>query len=76
VTSPGTVTFADIKSSRTALRLWHDGQRGSEYFLVENRQRTGYDGLLPGGGLLVRLPGWPSGGRGGIRARRVPGQLL
>jgi immune inhibitor A len=53
VTSRGTVTFADIKSGKTAHRLWHEGQQGSEYFLVENRQRTGYDRLLPGGGLLV-----------------------
>ena len=34
-------------------RLWRDGMRGSEYFLVENRQQTGYDTLIPGGGLLV-----------------------
>jgi immune inhibitor A len=53
VTSSGTVTFTDIKSGRTAHRLWHDGQPGAEYFLVENRQRTGYDSLLPAGGLLV-----------------------
>ena len=53
VTSSGTVSFADVKSSKTAHRLWRDGQPGSEYFLVENRQRTGFDSLLPGGGLLV-----------------------
>jgi immune inhibitor A len=53
VTSSGTITFADVKSSRKVHRLWRDGQQGSEYFLVENRQRTGYDSLLPGDGLLV-----------------------
>lgn len=53
VTSSGTITFTDVKSSRTVHRLWRDGQRGQEYFLVENRQRTGYDALLPGAGLLV-----------------------
>jgi immune inhibitor A len=53
VTSAGQITFDDVKTSRTVHRLWHQGQRGSEYFLVENRQRTGYDALLPGAGLLV-----------------------
>jgi immune inhibitor A len=53
VTTPGTVTFTDVKSSRAVHRLWRDGQRGKEYFLVENRQRTGFDRLLPGAGLLV-----------------------
>lgn len=53
VTCPGTITFTDIKSSKTAHRLWRDGLPGPEYFLVENRQRTGYDRLLPAGGLLV-----------------------
>ena len=53
VNSPGTITFQDVKTSRTVQRLWRDGMRGSEYFLVENRQQSGYDGLIPGGGLLV-----------------------
>jgi immune inhibitor A len=53
VTSSGPITFTDVKSSRTVHRLWRNGQRGKEYFLVENRQRTGYDALLPGAGLLV-----------------------
>ena len=50
VTSTGTMTFTDIKSSKIAHRLWRNGQTGSEYFLAENRQRTGYDSMLPGGG--------------------------
>ncbi|WP_137161759.1 M6 family metalloprotease domain-containing protein [Blastococcus sp. CCUG 61487] len=53
VTGSGTVSFPDVKTSRTVHRLWRDGMRGSEHFLVENRQQSGYDGLLPGGGLLV-----------------------
>ncbi|WP_082817118.1 M6 family metalloprotease domain-containing protein [Janibacter terrae] len=48
-----TVTINDIKTGRTAYRLWKDGLGGNEYFLVENRQRTGYDQSLPGAGLLV-----------------------
>ena len=34
-------------------RLWKTGAAGTEYFLVENRQRTLYDRKLPGAGLLV-----------------------
>ena len=34
-------------------RLWKDGAAGSEYFLVENRQQTGFDASLPGSGLLI-----------------------
>ncbi|MGK5170746.1 M6 family metalloprotease domain-containing protein [Geodermatophilus sp. CPCC 205761] len=53
VEDAGTITFDDVKTSRTVHRMWRDGTRGKEYFLVENRQRTGYDGLIPAGGLLV-----------------------
>ena len=35
------------------LKLWTNGVPGSEYFLVENRQRTGFDQYLPGDGLLI-----------------------
>ena len=34
-------------------KLWSNGQAtGNEYFLVENRTKSGYDGSLPGEGLL------------------------
>jgi M6 family metalloprotease-like protein len=36
-----------------ALRLWTRGQGGNEYFLVENRQKVGFDAKLPGSGLLI-----------------------
>jgi immune inhibitor A len=48
-----TVTINDVKSSRTAYRLWKDGAGGNEYFLVENRQQDGYDASMPGQGLLI-----------------------
>jgi hypothetical protein len=35
------------------MRLWSNGIFGSQYFLIENRQRTGYDSYLPADGLLV-----------------------
>ncbi|MBI5868711.1 MAG: M6 family metalloprotease domain-containing protein [candidate division Zixibacteria bacterium] len=36
-----------------AYRLPIDGTGGREYFLVENRQKLGYDSALPGSGLLI-----------------------
>lgn len=52
-TTNATVTIPDVKTSGTVYRLWKDGAGGNEYFLVENRQQTGYDASLPGEGLLV-----------------------
>jgi M6 family metalloprotease-like protein len=34
-------------------RLWWQGEPSTEYFLLENRQRAGYDADLPNRGLLV-----------------------
>jgi immune inhibitor A len=48
-----TVTVKDVKDSHKVLRLWHNGAASKEYFLVENRQRTSFDGELPGEGLLI-----------------------
>jgi immune inhibitor A len=53
VTATGAVTIPDVKVSHNVLRLWKDGTAGPEYFLVENRQRNGFDADLPGDGLLV-----------------------
>ena len=52
-TSNSTVTIPDVKDSNTVLRLWKDGAPGSEYFLVENRQKNRFDQSLPQGGLLI-----------------------
>jgi immune inhibitor A len=53
VTSNGNISIPDVKTSRNVHRLWKDGANEPEYFLIENRQRTGYDSNLPGDGLLV-----------------------
>jgi immune inhibitor A len=53
VTTDGPRNIADVKTSHDVLRLWKDGASGPEYFLVENRQRTGFDADLPGEGLLI-----------------------
>lgn len=52
-TADATVTINEVKTGRTVYRLWKEGAIGTEYFLVENRMRDGYDASLPGEGLLV-----------------------
>lgn len=53
VTTSGTLTIQDVKMSHSVNRLWKSGGGGNEYFLLENRQRTGFDAALPGEGLLI-----------------------
>ncbi|WP_406335135.1 M6 family metalloprotease domain-containing protein [Streptomyces sp. NBC_00203] len=53
VTNNGTLSIPDVKSSFEVQRLWRDGLPGDEYFLVENRQQTGYDSSLPASGMLI-----------------------
>ena len=47
------VAIPCVENSPQVFRLWTDGQQSSEYFLVENRQQTGYDHTLPGNGLMI-----------------------
>ena len=49
------VSFQDVKTTNSIHRVWTNGDQASkEYFLLENRQKTGYDTFLPGGGLLSK----------------------
>lgn len=41
------------RSNAGIFRLWTNGTIGPEYFLVENRQRRGYDTTLTSSGLLI-----------------------
>ena len=64
VTTPGVVTLDEVETGGSVAQigdnpggvdigfLHHDAAEG-EYFLVENRQRTGYDAALPGCGVVV-----------------------
>ena len=61
-TSPSSVSLRSASSYSDVARLldnpngvdWYYGHPGTgEYFLVENRQKTGYDAGLPGCGLLI-----------------------
>lgn len=47
------VPLAPTVDGGKVYRLWKDGMDGPEYFMVENRQRTGLDASLPGSGLLI-----------------------
>ena len=42
-----------IEHTPIAYRLWDGGAPGVEYFLVENRQKVGFDAGLPASGLLI-----------------------
>jgi immune inhibitor A len=53
VTTDGAISLPDVKTSRNVHRLWKDGTGGAEYFLLENRERSGFDAKLPGDGLLI-----------------------
>jgi immune inhibitor A len=46
-------TITPVENGGTIYRLWTAGGAGNEHFLVENRQKTGYDSYLPASGLLI-----------------------
>jgi immune inhibitor A len=41
------------KNAKECLRVWTGGKAGPEYFMLEDRQKTGRDAALPGSGLAV-----------------------
>lgn len=53
VTANGPITVQAVETSHSLFRLWKNGGSGSEYFLLENRQKIGSDQALPGDGLLL-----------------------
>jgi immune inhibitor A len=66
------VSFPQVETNPTIYKLWTGGSPGTEYFLVENRQQTGYDAFLPSSGMLIwhideersdnRSEWWPGSG--------------
>ncbi|MCH9032317.1 MAG: M6 family metalloprotease domain-containing protein [candidate division Zixibacteria bacterium] len=42
-----------VNSGNNIFSLWTGGVIGSEYFLVENRQKTGYDSYIPNSGIII-----------------------
>ncbi len=47
------VAINNVEQNSTIYRLWNSGNIGPEYFLVENRQKIGYDFNIPQAGLLI-----------------------
>jgi M6 family metalloprotease-like protein len=46
-------TLLPVEMTGRVIKMWNPEQRGSQYFLVENRDSLGFDVALPGFGLLV-----------------------
>ena len=47
------VSISDFAVSGSVLKVWEDDYFWSRYFLIENRQKTGFDSGIRGEGLLV-----------------------
>jgi len=47
------VEIPQVETNPVIYKLWKDGEYGDEYFLIENRSRTGFDCMLPGEGLMI-----------------------
>jgi hypothetical protein len=47
------VEIIQAETSPISYRLWTSGGVDHEFFMVENRQKTGFDSHLPGSGLLI-----------------------
>ena len=52
-TDQSAASIPAVESNQTIYKLWTNGSPGNEYFLVENRQQTGYDTYLPAAGLMI-----------------------
>lgn len=47
------VEFPAIEWNPVGYRLWTNGAIGNQYFIMENRQKMGFDVGLPGSGILI-----------------------
>jgi immune inhibitor A len=47
------VNSVELTSTNSVYYVWKNGSANNEYFLLENRQQTGYDAYLPSNGLLI-----------------------
>jgi len=52
-TSAGHYTLAPVSEGGGSLKVWSNGEPGTEYFLIEYRKLNGPDTYLPGDGLIV-----------------------
>ena len=47
------ILFPRVMDNPHIYKVWTNGTQGLQYFLVENRQRVGFDYYLPGAGMLI-----------------------
>ncbi|HEY7116675.1 MAG TPA: M6 family metalloprotease domain-containing protein [Tepidisphaeraceae bacterium] len=47
------ISLTPVENAKKIYRLWKKGKGGSEYFLIENRQKVGFDKALVSSGLLA-----------------------
>lgn len=47
------IQFPSVEFSPVVYKLWTEGVPANEFFLVENRQKVGFDDYLPAGGMLI-----------------------
>ncbi len=47
------IVVPQVEDSAIVFRVWSDGAGGNEYYLIENRQKVGFDTYLPAAGLLI-----------------------
>jgi M6 family metalloprotease-like protein len=49
----GSIVISQVETEPQVYRIWEDEYLLSRYFLIENRQKVGFDKYLPGSGLLI-----------------------
>ena len=53
VVDKGKLVVKNAEENQEVYRLWTKGKASDEYFMVENRQKVGFDSKLPGDGILI-----------------------
>jgi M6 family metalloprotease-like protein len=53
VSADGDISLPQVETTATVYKVWEDDFQGGQYFLLENRQQTGFDTYLNGTGLMV-----------------------
>lgn len=51
--APGRYALAPVTEGGGSMKVWSNGEPGTEYFLLESRKREGPDQYLPADGLLI-----------------------
>jgi M6 family metalloprotease-like protein len=51
--SDSSISLEPIETAPQSYKIWEDNSQLSRYFLLENRQKTGFDRYLPGSGLMI-----------------------